>query len=490
MERPSQSMGRAPQTIELTAIQIAIAKFFDGEGPDLVAEAQAAHDSIPRTDARHETLHDTLLDVDLQPLPTSRRPRTELAPRVVPPGPVIYRSPFLVTILFAPFQMGYKIFAGIFRSLFYFLSFLPRSLRPRFVTTSIGKGLRQTSGRRVTLPKETAQRFRRDFEEEYGAHGLPFFEGGHAQALDAAKNDLKFLLTILISPEHDDTESFVRNTLLSPEVVNFINDPANNIIVWGGNVLDSEAYQVAKEYSCLKYPFSCLVCLTPKEGSSRMGIVKRLAGPMSPESYMAGLQNTITKHAPDLNGVREERAVQEMSRNLRSQQDSAYERSLALDRERARQKKEAAAAAAAAEKRAQEEAETAARLQEQRQKWREWRATTIAPEPDAQEKDAVRLALNMPASSGVGRVIRRFASTTTLEELYAFVECYELPQQEPREKGPERPMGYEHQYRFRIASVMPKEAFEPSEATTIGEKMGRGGSLVVEDIVPEDEEDE
>lgn len=409
---------------------------------------------------------------------------------MVPQPPVLYKSPFLVAILFAPFRMGYRIFTGLFRSIFYFLSFLPQSLRPQFVANSFAKGLKQTNGRRVTLPRETAQRFSRDFEEEYGAHGLPFFEGGHAQALDTAKKELKFLLTVLISPEHDDTESFVRNTLLAPEVVNFINDPANNIIVWGGNVLDSEAYQVAKEYGCLKFPFSCLVCLTPKEGSTRMGIIKRLVGPMTPEAYMAGIQGAITKYAPDLNGVRAERAAQEMARNLRSQQDSAYERSLALDRERARQKREAAAAAAAVEKRALEEAEAAARLEELRQKWRKWRATTIAPEPGSDVKDAIRLALNMPASSDAGRVIRRFASGTTLEELYAFVECYDLVQEGLGENQAEKPEDYEHKYRFRIASVMPRETFEPSKTATIGEKMGRGGSFVVEEITPEDEEDE
>ncbi|KAL2146988.1 hypothetical protein VTI28DRAFT_1284 [Corynascus sepedonium] len=470
-------------------VQIAIAKFFDGEGPDPLAEARAAHDNIPRVTARHENLHESLLDADALPRRQTRRPRTEPAPRVVPQPSIQYRTPFLVAVLFAPFRFGYKLLSGVFRSLIYFLSFLPQSLRPRFVASTISKGLRQTSGRRVTLPKETAQRFRRDFEEEYGTHGLPFFEGGHAQALDTSKRDLKFLLTVLLSPEHDDTESFIRNTLLSPEVVNFINDPANNIILWGGNVLDSEAYQVAREYNCVKFPFSCVVCLTPKEGSTRMGIVKRLVGPMTPESYLAGIQGAIAKYGPDLNGVRAERAAQEMARTLRSQQDSAYERSLAADRERARQKREAAAAAAAAEKRAQEEAEAAARLQEQRQKWREWRAATIAPEPAAEAKDAVRLALNMPASSGAGRVIRRFANQTTLDELYAFVECYDLLQEEPRDKNPKKPEGYGHKYGFRIASVMPRETFEPSTVTTVGEKMGRGGNLVVEDILPDEEED-
>lgn len=420
----------------------------------------------------------------------ARRPKTEPAPRVVPQPSAVYQTPLLLAVLLAPFRLGYKIFAGGFKSIFYFMNFLPQALRPRFVASSISKGLKQTDGRRVTLPKETAQRFKRDFEEEYGEHGLPFFEGGHAQALDAAKNDLKFLLTVLISPEHDDTDSFIRNTLLSPEVLNFVNDPANNIILWGGNVLDSEAYQVATEYNCNKYPFSCLVCLTPKEGSTRMGIVKRLVGPLTPESYLAGIQAAITKYGPDLNGVRAERAAQEMARTLRSQQDSAYERSLAADRERARQKREAAAAAAAAEKRALEEAEAAARLQELREKWRTWRAGTVVPEPEAGAKDTVRLALNMPASSGHGRVIRRFANHTTLEELYAFVECYDLLQEGSHEKATAKPEGYEHKYGFRIASVMPRETFEPSKTATLGEKMGRGGNLVVEELLSDEGEEE
>ena len=488
MERPGQHAISVVLRLEsncLSALQIAIAKFFDGEGPDLVAEALAEQDNnIPRATARHEVLHESFLDADSHPYATARRPETEVAPRVVPPTSVLYQTPILVAVLFAPFRFGYKLVAGIFKSLFYFLSFLPQSIRPRFVAASISKGLRQTSGRRVTLPKETAQRFRRDFEEEYGAHGLPFFEGGHAQALDTAKSDLKFLLTVLISPEHDDTESFIRDTLLSPEVANFIKDPANNVILWGGNVLDSEAYQVAKEYSAAKYPFSCLACLTPKEGSTRMGIVKRLVGPMTAESYLAGIQNSITKYGPDLNGVRAERAAQEMARNLRSQQDSAYERSLAADRERARQKREAAAAAVEAEKRALEEAEAAARLREQRRQWREWRATTVAPEPGTEAKDAVRLALNMPTS---GRVVRRFARQTTVEELYAFVECYDLLQEGTGGAGAEKPRDYEHKYRFQIASLMPRETLEPSAATTVGEKLGRGGNLVVEEMSADEE---
>jgi FAS-associated factor 2 len=389
----------------------------------------------------------------------------------------------MLAVLLAPFSFGYKLVSGLVRSVFYILSFLPLPIRPRAVS-AMRKGWKNTNGRRMLMPRDSAARFKREFEEEYGEHNLPFFDGGHAQAMDAAKRDLKFLLIVLMSPEHDDTESFTRETLLAPEVVSFINDPANNIILWAGNVLDSEAYQVAAEYMCTKYPFSCLVCLTPKEGSTRMGIVKRLAGPKTPEAYIAGLQSAITAHAPDLEGVRQERAAQELARNLRTEQDSAYDRSLARDRERRRQKQEAEAAAAAAEKMAQEKAAAEELLQKQKAQWKAWRATTIAPEPES----GVRLALNMSPSSGAGRVIRRFASDTTLEQLYAFVECHDILQDESVDEKVTEPAGYTHFYKFRIASIMPRETLEPSQTVTLGEKLGKGGNLVVEDISQDDEE--
>src|SRR3569833_782773 len=150
-------------------------------------------------------------------------------------------------------------------------------------------GTRRTNRHRQQQPQVTAARFMRVFEEQYGSDSLPFFEGGYANAYDAAKKDLKFLLVVLLSPEHDDTESFVRDTLLAPEVVELIRNSANRIILWGGNMRDSEAYQVCNDFNCTKFPWSALICLTPKEGSTRMGTVKRLAGPMSASAFAAVL---------------------------------------------------------------------------------------------------------------------------------------------------------------------------------------------------------
>ncbi|QPG93598.1 hypothetical protein C2857_001088 [Epichloe festucae Fl1] len=479
-------------------VQIAIAKFFDGEGPDPVAEAMAEQ-NIPRTTARHENLQESLLSAEGFTSRPDRRDRTDPAPRIVPQAPVTHPSPWQMGLLLAPFAWAWRAVSTVFRTFWYMLSFLPASIRPRAGTSWLSLGFRDTSGRRTLMPRDTAARFKREFDEEYGTNELPFFEGGMAQAHDLAKKKLKFLLVILLSPEHDDTASFVRDTLLSQDVVDYIQDPINNIVLWGGNVLDSEAYQVAMEYACTKFPFSALVCLTPKEGSTRMGIVKRLVGPMPASTYLSELRNSVEKYGSDLDGVRAERSAQEVARSLRNEQDSAYERSLAIDRERARQKKEAAAFAKAAEAMARQRAEAAVLLDKQRRQWKIWRATKILPEPPSSDTNVVRVALKMPDEfAAAGRVIRRFPPDAPLEELYAFVECYdrlqELEDDDSAEGASaaavEAPAGYEHKYGFRIASTLPRVVYEPSATATMGEQIGKSGNLIVEQISPDSEEED
>ncbi|KAG8409432.1 Ubx domain-containing protein [Metarhizium acridum] len=58
-------------------VQIAIAKFFDGEGPDPVAEAMAAQ-NVPRMTARHENLQESLLAEGFTPRSQPRQ-RTDAA---------------------------------------------------------------------------------------------------------------------------------------------------------------------------------------------------------------------------------------------------------------------------------------------------------------------------------------------------------------------------------------------------------------------------
>lgn len=400
------------------------------------------------------------------------------------------QAPFVLTILFAPISLIYSLLTKYFRFVGYIFPFIPR-IWGRVTASNINTpaSRRTTSGRRPLNPRDTAARFIREFEEEYGSHSLPFYEGGYAQAYDLAKKDLKFLLVVLLSPEHDETTSFIRETLLSQQVVDYIKNPENNMMLWAGNVQDSEAYQVSIALNCTKFPFAGLIVHTPQVSSTAMGIVTRIVGPTPPAQFVSKLRQGIQAHSEPLDRVRAQRAEQQATRNIRQQQDSAYERSLAQDRERARKKKEEAERKAREEKEALEREQAKEKYAQNLEQWRRWRASSIRAEPGPEEKDIVRISLRMPSAE---RVIRKFAADAHIEELYAFVECFEILQAGNTNEKVEEPSGFEHEYKFQLVSPMPREVYELKAGGTIKERIGRSGNLIVErtDLADEEEEEE
>ncbi|KAF9695375.1 hypothetical protein EKO04_006399 [Ascochyta lentis] len=497
-------------------VQIAIARFFDGEPAEdaVAAAAAAAAQPAPQDIRRQETLM-TGLGSPRSSTSSSRRVRVEPAPRVVPQpeSQVNTQAPLVLTLLWAPVSLLYSLLAKYFRFIGYLFPFLPRAWGRITASNVRTPPSRRSAGRRPLNPRDTAARFVREFEEEYGANSLPFHEGGYASAFDLAKKDLSFLLVVLVSPEHDLTASFVRDTLLDPSVVSFIRDPANNMLLWAGSVSDSEAYSVSSALNCTKFPFSALIVHTPSVSSSAMGIAARIAGPTPPAAYIAKLKSAMATHTEALNRARAQRAEQTATRTIRSQQDSAYERSLALDRERARQKKEAAAAAAAAEQAAQEAQRAAAQHAQNLAQWRRWRASRLPPAPPASDKSSVRISLRLPTAE---RIVRSFSADAAMEDVYAFVECYDVLNQSQNQEttssdittnttntetetethklgtaGPvEEPANFTHTYQFQLVSPMPRKVYAVAERGTLGERVGRSANLIVEQLGGEEEEED
>ncbi|OBT90174.1 hypothetical protein VE02_00927 [Pseudogymnoascus sp. 03VT05] len=463
-------------------VQLAVSRFFDGDSGqvDPLADAIAAAQNAPppTRSGRHENLQESLLRGP------SASTRPDAAPRIVPQpeDQIVRRPPLLLGLLFMPFNVIYKILSSSFGFFAYLFPFLPRLLQPRNTTAQNRR--RNTTGRRMLSPQDTAARFKREFDEEYGSNSLQFFTNGYAQALDLAKKDLKFLMIIIMSPEHDDTSSFIRDTLLSPEVTAIINDPSNNILLWAGNVQDSEAYQVSTALRCTKFPFTALITHTAESGPTSMSVVARLTGPMSASTYVAKLQNTISAYTAQLNEARQARSAQQFERTLRQEQDSAYERSLAQDRERARQRREDEAAQAAEEQRVREEAAAAEKYANGLHQWKLWRVQNITSEPPKDATNAVRVAFRMPESAE--RVTRRFSPETPLEELYAFVECYGTQEPGSGEKVAE-PADFAHEYKFRLVSPMPREVYDLEQGGSVLDRIGKSGNLIVEPIVDDDD---
>ena len=395
--------------------------------------------------------------------------RTEQARRVVvqPPAPPV-RPSFLVAIALLPLNLGYRIMAIIGGLLRHSIGALPGLSR-----------LRVPRPHRQLTPRDAAARFKRDFEDITGSNALPFVEMSYAQAYDKAKTQPMFLLAVLLSPEHDESKAFAQDVLLHPDVVSYLADDANDVLLWGGSVRDPEAYQVSFEHRVTQFPFAALVCVTPKEGgSTRMGIVKRFSPYVSGSQFAAQLRSYSEKYAEDMASVRAVRVANEASRNIRIEQDSAYERSLAIDRQRAQQKRDA-------EKAARDREEAAERRIVQGKQWRFWRAAHLAAQPGPGDTNIVRVAIKLPASLGGERVIRSFYDDATVEDLYAFIECYKVDDYSEKARKPEN---YTHEFKFRIASVMPREVHEPSESRKLIQAIGKSASLVVEEVDEEDDQ--
>ena len=398
-----------------------------------------------------------------------------------PEGQKTYRPPRLLSILFTPFNILFRLLSGSLSLFGYLFPFLPRFLPAlsRGTTPS-----RSRTGRRPLNPRDTAARFAREFEEEYGTHELPFYEGGYAQAYDLAKKELRFLMVVLFSPEHDDTSTFVRETLLSQDVVNFLKDPQNKIILWAGNVQDSEAYQVSNTLNCSKFPFAALIVHTPQDSSTSMSTIARITGLQPASAFVAKVRTAIAQHSAPLDRVRATRTEQQATRNLREEQNSAYERSLAQDRERARQRREAEAAQARAEHEAKAKADADEQAVQKAEQWRRWRAQSILAEPGPGVKDITRVSIRLTSGE---RVIRKFPENAKMEELYAFVECYDVLKTGDDCSAVTEPTGYTHNYGFRLVSPMPRVVYDIEGGGTVASKLGRSGNLIVEPINDEDD---
>lgn len=458
-------------------VQIAIARFFDGEPTsDPVAEARA---TLPAPSARQATnlQYESLLAASR---PTSpRRPRPEVVNRVATgaTGEAQYRPPFLLSFLLTPISIVFRVFGTVLSP----FSFLVPSFIYRLLARLIRPAVSRPS-RRALPPADNARRFIREFNEEYGSHDLPWAENGFNLSLDTAKRDLKFLLVVLLSPNHDDTSSWVRGTLISTPLSQYIASHKNEMSLWGGNVQDAEAYQVSDALGCTKFPFVALLCHTSDTGSTGMSVIMRAAGPMPASELVAKLGAAFVSHETELAVTRAQRSEQQASRNLRQEQDSAYERSLAQDRERAQRRREAADAQAIAEKEALSRAEAKEKRQSDVEQWKRWRAQSIPQEPDATSKDAIRISIRLPNGE---RKIRKFQAEAHLEELYAYVECFELLSNDVEEKMILEPEGYEHVYNFSLVSPMPRTVYDLGQGGLIGVRIGKGANLIVEPIVDE-----
>ena len=331
---------------------------------------------------------------------------------------------------------------------------------------------------RTLNPREPAAQFARELGSALEPPTLPLFQGSYAQAYDTAKRDSKFLIVVILSPEHDDNQRFIHQNLLVAETREFMAARSENFILWGASVRDGEAYRVSVALNCSKLP--CTIIIAQDSSSPTMIVISRLSGTMSRPSYASSIQRVLDQHMPSLVRIRNNQTARLATANLREEQNSAYERSLAADREKARLRREAEAAEEDALQETLRKEREVFERQENLKRWKKWRSRTIAPEPKQGEAGISRMSIRMTDGK---RVVRRFQSDLPMEELYAFVECFhELQQNQAGNIDDEKVQSLGHEYGFRLVSSMPRNVYEVSNNETIGDVVGKSGNLIVEPL--------
>lgn len=251
----------------------------------------------------------------------------------------------------------------------------------------------------------------------------------------------------------------------------------NDITVWAGDVANLEAFKVSQALGSKRFPFfAVVVSSAASSGSAYMSCVSRVDGLPSTIDLMSCLAESIERYGPALVSLRADRQEQNMSREIRAEQDSAYEISLRKDREK-RIKDEQERSEAAARK----QLET--RRQMNIRAWRRIQYRRIAPEPPS-GKDITRISFRMPDGS---RSIRKFSGTSTVYDIYTWVESQLHPLEEV-DNLESLEEGYEHKFEFILAIPIPRMVLKPGQESILDHKaIFPSGSLIVESTASEED---
>ncbi|KAI0828539.1 hypothetical protein BC628DRAFT_75680 [Trametes gibbosa] len=303
-------------------------------------------------------------------------------------------------------------------------------------------------------------------EAERDTKLLPdFYLGSYEDFARTCQRDVKIGCVVIVSEEHDDVAEFKRSTLTDPALVRLIQE--NDILVWGGDIRDREAWSASQKLQATTYPFVAFISLQPRRAPASvappaptMTILSRHQGPSIPSTSAPTAAETLVRHLaenllprvnPFLVKLRTQEAERERERALRAEQDRAFEESRRRDAERIQQRalEERAATeekqrAAAAEVRAAEERRNAAEAKKQwdahRMAWRRWiRRGLVVREPrpgEAVRGKTMRVGVRMPDGR---RVVRFFGENDTVTALYAYVDSLFIPPEFVQDADPMSP---------------------------------------------------
>lgn len=316
--------------------------------------------------------------------------------------------------------------------------------------------------------------FQRALTSQYGANlQLPrFFEGSFSEALRRAQQDTKLLVIYLHSDMSRHTQSFCTQVLNNEFVRTMLDE---NFLLWGGDIARMETHQVSQMIHARQYPWFCVLLPASVDEIRVIGALDGEVQVDAAVALLAACFEEMEGHRAEIVARREQYTE---DRNLRTQQDQEYQEALEMDRRRTEQREEeerqAAEAQRIVEDQRRQEKEMLDKAEAERNAVNERRKQAAAALPAESATSTARIALRLPTGQ---RVQRKFCSTGTLAEVYAWAECVAYL--------PENVGKFEVPQRFMLKLSFPSK--DLTEMTSTIEELQLSGSNIL--LAPIDEDD-
>eukprot|EP01155_Anaeramoeba_flamelloides_P032385 Anaeramoba_flamelloidesa92796_66.p1 GENE.a92796_66~~a92796_66.p1 ORF type:complete len:399 (+),score=121.32 a92796_66:23-1219(+) len=178
--------------------------------------------------------------------------------------------------------------------------------------------------------------FLQEYEDSYGRTHPKFQSGTFKQAFNSAKEQSKFLIIYLHSPEHISTSRFCEQVLCNENIITFLD---NNYVCFGASVRHSSGFLLTSKFHVTTYPFLAIVTTN---SSTQLQILKVFEGKLKPYQLLTGLINTLEQNSALIvppQSAGEEDEIRS-NREIREKQDREYRESVAKDEERMKIEKE------------------------------------------------------------------------------------------------------------------------------------------------------
>lgn len=131
-----------------------------------------------------------------------------------------------------------------------------------------------------------ATQFIAAFSAQYGDTHPAWLATSWREAAAAAHADFKFLFVYLHSPEHEDTDTYVRSVLCNQEVVEYVN---SHFVSWGGNIQQPDAFNLAGRLNVSTYPCVALLAFS----GTRTKLVAAAQGNVQVQQLLTALRRAV-----------------------------------------------------------------------------------------------------------------------------------------------------------------------------------------------------